>query len=128
MPNFHYKSFKATFQRDAVASVDYDPDDVRQDDYEFYTGTGRYSDNGPFIESTCRLVKAVSFEDHHTTVTYEVGKVGVTTLVVDEDDERGLSFRYWFTEEPGGKEYNGYLHLFPQHNWQVLELDWWEWK
>lgn len=39
-----YKSFKATTGRDPIPGKDYDPDNLCQDDYEFYTGTGEYKD------------------------------------------------------------------------------------
>jgi hypothetical protein len=39
-------SFKATRNRMPVSGVDYDPDKpMCQDDYEYYTGTGEYTDN-----------------------------------------------------------------------------------
>lgn len=40
-------SFKAFHGRDAVAGVDYNPGDLCQDDYEYFTGTGRYSNTAP---------------------------------------------------------------------------------
>jgi hypothetical protein len=39
-----YPSFKAEHGRDAIPGQDYDPDATMcQDDYEYYTGTGPYS-------------------------------------------------------------------------------------
>lgn len=38
-------SFKAINGRAPVAHEDYDPDNISQDDYEFLTGTGGYSDD-----------------------------------------------------------------------------------
>ena len=41
-----YPSFKLQFGRPPVAGKDYDPNDVLcQDDYEYLTGTGRYTNN-----------------------------------------------------------------------------------
>lgn len=40
-----YPSFFALNGRKPIAYVDYDPDNLQQDDYEFYTGTGLYSDD-----------------------------------------------------------------------------------
>lgn len=41
-----YPSFKAIYGREPVAGQDYDPDgSFCRDDYEFFTGTGRYSDD-----------------------------------------------------------------------------------
>jgi hypothetical protein len=41
-----FPSFKAFYGREPIAGKDYDPDgDMCQDDYEFLTGTGRYSDD-----------------------------------------------------------------------------------
>lgn len=41
-----YPSFRATTGRAPIAGKDYHPDNTMcQDDYEYYTGTGQYSDN-----------------------------------------------------------------------------------
>ena len=41
-----YPSFQAQTGHAPVAGIDYDPDDTPcQDDYEFFTGTGRYTDD-----------------------------------------------------------------------------------
>lgn len=46
-----YPSFKAQHGRAPIAGQDYDPDATWcQDDYEYYTGTGRYSDDVPADE------------------------------------------------------------------------------
>ena len=43
-----FPSFKAFYDREPLAGKDYDPDgSMCQDDYEFFTGTGRYSDDAP---------------------------------------------------------------------------------
>lgn len=40
-----YPSFKGWYGRSPVAGQDYDPDDLCQDDHEYLTGTGQYSDD-----------------------------------------------------------------------------------
>lgn len=49
-------SFRANFGHDPVPGEDYDPDgDLCQDDYEYYTGTGRYSHTPPQGWHNCEL-------------------------------------------------------------------------
>jgi len=58
IPEMKYPSFRAINGRAPVAYVDFDPDnDFCQDDYEFFTGTGRYSDDVPIEdwEDDCPL-------------------------------------------------------------------------
>ena len=44
MSNPAYPSFRACFNRSPIPGIDYDPDNLSQDDYEYFTGTGQYSD------------------------------------------------------------------------------------
>ena len=39
-----HPSFKAQYGRQPIVGVDYDPDGMSQDEYEYLTGTGQYSD------------------------------------------------------------------------------------
>jgi hypothetical protein len=55
-----YPSFFAVHHREPVLGIDFDPDGgLCQDDYEYYTGTGRYTDNveqddeGAIVDLVC---------------------------------------------------------------------------
>ncbi len=50
-----YPSFMATYGRKPKPEIDFDPDDLCQDDYEYFTGTGRYTDHP--IEMKCTTQK-----------------------------------------------------------------------
>ena len=56
-----YPSFKAIHKRCPMAFVDYDPGTLCQDDYEYFSGEGQYSDD--FFEDIAILEKDRKIEE-----------------------------------------------------------------
>ena len=81
MTTAKYPSFFSNNLRKPVAGVDFDPDGVfDQDEYEYLTGTGRYTDNDKIekIEvwySGKRGVSIVFYRNNHTRHGYKADSV-----------------------------------------------------
>lgn len=78
-----YPSFKALYSREPIAGQDFDPDNLCQDDYEYFTGTGQYSDNGkyPMTKSECGRLGGLSTKARYGREHYSsIGRKGATVF------------------------------------------------
>ncbi len=93
-----YPSFKAIHGRAPIAGEDYNPDhDIQQDDYEYYTGTGPYSDNAIMSYNGIHLGEVLR--------EIETGRVGAIVAF-----EKAPDGTIAICQHEGEEEWGAYLH------------------